>query len=635
VTGRRSGEDGGSRTGPVPGEPVPDDPHGPGHPASGHGASGGRPELRPVPAPGLGPQREQRLRHAGADAVDGRPPGYGESDPYATGPAAGADPGREWVRGPVPPGTGRRRRESPTTREPYSGDRYPPGSFPGSHASPEPMPPAGTAAGGAASSHRPGAEPDPLTAPLSALTEPYAPHPGPAGGPAAGSPVSGGPGYGGPALGGPVPGNGVPAPGYGPGPGPGPDHASGAAPVPGAPGGRTVAGRGMTAGLAAGLGGVPTQPSPQAPPASTVTTDPAAYAGHMDPGAAMTAPMPRVTATAPQTANGDATTARRAAPPSRGPADAGLTAPLPRHDETLGLRTADTPTAREHTDGRPAGPDESAAGAGRAERRRAAKGRGGRGAPPGTSPGGPGGESARPLSRVEARRAARAAKDSPAVIASRAIGELFITFGVVMLLFVTYQLWWTNIRAGQEVSKETERIQDSFAKEKDPRKPGAFQAGEGFAIMHIPKLDVVVPVASGIDKEKVLDRGMVGHYAEGGLKTGLPSDRTGNFAVAGHRNTHGEPFRYINRLKPGDPIVVETREAYYTYAMASILPQTAPSNVAVISPVPPGSGFTGPGRYITLTTCTPEFTSTYRMIVWGKMVEERPRSKGKPDALVG
>ncbi|MGW4700153.1 class E sortase, partial [Streptomyces sp. NPDC004285] len=47
------------------------------------------------------------------------------------------------------------------------------------------------------------------------------------------------------------------------------------------------------------------------------------------------------------------------------------------------------------------------------------------------------------------------------------------------------------------------------------------------------------------------------------------------------------------------------------------------------------SGFTAPGRYITLTTCTPEFTSTYRMIVWGKLVDERPRSKGKPQALVG
>ncbi|WP_408990710.1 class E sortase [Streptomyces sp. 1268] len=268
---------------------------------------------------------------------------------------------------------------------------------------------------------------------------------------------------------------------------------------------------------------------------------------------------------------------------------------------------------------------------GRAERRRAAKGRGRR--RPGAPPEQKAAPAAAPMSRVEARRAARAAKDSPAVIASRAVGEVFITLGVLMLLFVTYQLWWTNIRADQIAGKETNRIQDEWAN--GDRKPGVFAPGEGFAIMHIPKLDVVAPIAEGIDKEKVLDRGMIGHYGEGKLKTAMPSDKQGNFSVAGHRNTHGEPFRYINKLKPGDPIVVETRDAYYTYEMASILPQTSPSNISVIEPIPVGSGFTKPGRYLTLTTCTPEFTSTYRLIVWGKMVDERPRSEGKPDALVG
>ncbi|MEV4975274.1 class E sortase [Streptomyces scopuliridis] len=303
-------------------------------------------------------------------------------------------------------------------------------------------------------------------------------------------------------------------------------------------------------------------------------------------------------------------------------------APEPRLDDrTVGLRTADTRRAAE---------PEPVTG-GRAERRRAAKGggRGRRRAEPAGADAGPGsGEQApaRPLSRVEARRAARARKESPAVIASRVVGELFITFGVLMLLFVTYQLWWTNIRAGQYAGNETDKIQDSWTKD---RQPGAFEPGQGFAIMHIPKLDVVVPIAEGISKSKVLDHGMVGHYAEGRLKTAMPADKQGNFAVAGHRNTHGEPFRYINQLKPGDEIIVETRDAYYTYDMTRLLPQTSPSNVSVISPVPPGSGFTKPGRYITLTTCTPEFTSTYRMIVWGKMVDERPRSKGKPDALVG
>ncbi|WP_338897173.1 class E sortase [Streptomyces sp. TG1A-60] len=279
---------------------------------------------------------------------------------------------------------------------------------------------------------------------------------------------------------------------------------------------------------------------------------------------------------------------------------------------------------------------------GRAARRKAARrhgrhggspgARGGSGAPQGPEEALSAAGQAAPCSRIEARRAARAQKPSVAVIASRVIGEVFITTGVVMLLFVTYQLWWSNIRAHQQAGREATSLQEEWKSGK--RAPGAFEPGQGFAILHIPKLDVVVPIAEGINKSKVLDRGMVGHYDENSIKTAMPEDKTGNFGIAGHRNTHGEPFRYINRLKPGDPIVVETQDNYYVYDMASILPVTPPSNVSVLDPVPPGSGFTEPGRYITLTTCTPEFTSKYRMIVWGKMVEERPRSEGKPDALV-
>ncbi|MGD3105335.1 class E sortase [Streptomyces sp. YGL11-2] len=239
-----------------------------------------------------------------------------------------------------------------------------------------------------------------------------------------------------------------------------------------------------------------------------------------------------------------------------------------------------------------------------------------------------------PMTRVEARRAQRAAKDSPSLIASRALGEVFITLGVLMLLFVTYQLWWTNVRADEEAGGAANTLQQQWDKGGGEKKNLA--VGERFGIMYIPKLDVKAPIAEGIDKTTVLDHGMIGHYnASSGTKTAMPWDPKGNFAVAAHRNTHGEPFRYINRLTKGDKIVVETQSAYYTYEMESVLPQTSPSNTSVIGPVPPGSGFTGPGRYITLTTCTPEFTSTFRLIVWGKMVDERPRSKGKPEALAG
>ncbi|MGW4237702.1 class E sortase [Streptomyces sp. NPDC004749] len=402
-------------------------------------------------------------------------------------------------------------------------------------------------------------------------------------------------------------------------PGPGRRRRHGA---PWSPEGELPAGPG-----AAGPGPVPA-PGPLRPP-GRASAPPAGPAGPAGPGArefpVQGPPGPHSPAPEPPAPDQAAT----AVLPVIGASD----------DETVGLRTRDTRRAAAPGTGEAGEPRTG----GRAERRRAAKG-GGRGrrraasAATGTAavPAGAGARSeaaapSRPLSRVEARRAARALKESPAVIVSRVVGELFITFGVVMLLFVTYQLWWTNVRAGAYAGDQTNQIQDGWAK---GRKPDAFRPGQGFAIMYIPKLDVVVPIAEGISKTQVLDRGMVGHYAEGGLKTAMPSARQGNFAVAGHRNTHGEPFRYINQLQPGDDIVVETQDTYYTYEMASILPQTPPSNVSVLRPVPPGSGFTGPGRYITLTTCTPEFTSTYRLIVWGKMVEERPRSKGKPDALV-
>ncbi|MFJ8931757.1 class E sortase [Streptomyces sp. NPDC102364] len=294
-----------------------------------------------------------------------------------------------------------------------------------------------------------------------------------------------------------------------------------------------------------------------------------------------------------------------------------------RDDETVALRTADTRRIVETAP--PTG--------GRAARRKAAKRGGGRhSAAAATEQEPEAGADGKPLSRVEARAAARAAKPGAGVIASRAVGEVFISIGVLMLLFVTYQLWWSNIRANNIAGSARHSLEDDWANGK--RKPGAFEPGQGFAILYIPKLDVVVPIAEGISKPQVLDKGMVGHYDKDSIPTAMPDAKKGNFAVAGHRNTHGEPFRFINRLEPGDPIVVETQDKYYVYKMASILPQTPPSNTAVLNQIPAGSGFTKPGRYITLTTCTPEFTSTYRMIVWGKMVEERPRSKGKPDALV-
>ncbi len=140
-----------------------------------------------------------------------------------------------------------------------------------------------------------------------------------------------------------------------------------------------------------------------------------------------------------------------------------------------------------------------------------------------------------------------------------------------------------------------------------------------------PRIGLTAPVAEGTGKGGVLDRGYVGHYTRT-----AQAGQAGNFALAGHRNTHGEPFRRIDRLRRGDRITVETRDAVYTYTVDQSLARTAPSDSGVIAPVPrsgitTSAGYGEPGYYLTLTTCTPEFSSRYRLVVWGKLTAMRPR----------
>ncbi|MFF2039658.1 class E sortase [Kitasatospora sp. NPDC058170] len=287
-------------------------------------------------------------------------------------------------------------------------------------------------------------------------------------------------------------------------------------------------------------------------------------------------------------------------------------------DQTLQLRLPQL-----HEDAAPTG--------GRAERRRAAQGR-------------MAVRSGNGRRRAGGRAAAGApvrAKESVFVVAARMVGELCITLGLVMLLFVSYQLWWTNVQADAAADGARNQLEHQFdaaqpapaaapgAPAPGPPKPEVFEPGKGFAIIHMPKLGLKFPIAEGTSKPAVLDKGLVGHYSG----TGMPADKAGNFALAAHRNTHGEPFRHINQLTKGDKIVVETATAYYTYEITGGIPETPPSNVSVIKPVPNGSGYNQAGRYITLTTCTPEFSSKARLILFGKMTEERPRSQGKPPGL--
>ncbi|MEE6271666.1 class E sortase, partial [Streptomyces diastatochromogenes] len=155
--------------------------------------------------------------------------------------------------------------------------------------------------------------------------------------------------------------------------------------------------------------------------------------------------------------------------------------------------------------------------------------------------------------------------------------------------------------------------------------PAAPPRDLAYAVLRIPRIGLTAPVAEGIDRTAVLNRGYVGHYP-GTAQPGEP----GNTALAGHRNTHGEPFRHLDRLRPGDTVVVDTARVRATYVVRATLPETTPGDTGVLAPVPrstvhPGHGFTAPGAYLTLTTCTPEYTSTYRLVVWAVLRTAQPR----------
>ncbi|TVL89206.1 class E sortase [Streptomyces sp. SAJ15] len=240
--------------------------------------------------------------------------------------------------------------------------------------------------------------------------------------------------------------------------------------------------------------------------------------------------------------------------------------------------------------------------------------------------------------------------------------EAALTLGVVLSLLVVHQLWWTNRQAREGARREvaalerrwdaaepgassgggsatgpragpeggadgggTSRAEGGTERPRGAGRSAAPAPGRAYAVLRIPRLGLAVPIAEGVGRRGVLNKGYAGHYPRS-----APPGGVGNFALAGHRNAHGEPFRHLDRLRPGDTVRVDTAEARYTYAVERTLPRTSPGDGTVLAAVPyssthPGHRFTRPGHYLTLTTCTPAFSSRYRLVVWGTLRAAAPR----------
>ena len=208
------------------------------------------------------------------------------------------------------------------------------------------------------------------------------------------------------------------------------------------------------------------------------------------------------------------------------------------------------------------------------------------------------------------------------------VGDLLVTAGVVLLLFVAWQLWFTDVTANRTQDATVSRLTRDFAAPKgttpgtESPKPVAF--GSAFAIVRIPRFgaDYARPVLEGTSRDILQDG--IGHY-DG---TALPG-AVGNFAVAGHRTTYGRPFHDIDTLRPGDLIVVETRTAYSVYAVKRH-EIVEPTHVQVVAPVPDRPGVKPTERWMTMTACHPKYSAAKRYVVFAQLVKTYPHAAGLP-----
>ena len=226
----------------------------------------------------------------------------------------------------------------------------------------------------------------------------------------------------------------------------------------------------------------------------------------------------------------------------------------------------------------------------------------------------------------------------------RTLGELLMTFGLLLLLFVSWQLWWTDVTANREQAVTIQALERGFTHDAYQPDPSATQGpaatpdplatlknvpfGEAFAIVRIPRFgaDYARPVLQGTDHE-TLGKG-VGHY----VGTAMPGD-VGNFATAGHRTTYGKPYADIDKLRPGDFIVIETKTNYIVYAVQRHVIVT-PDHVDVIAPVPQHPGATPTEAWMTMTACHPKFSAQQRYVVFSKLMRIFTRAGGLPASFM-
>ncbi len=222
------------------------------------------------------------------------------------------------------------------------------------------------------------------------------------------------------------------------------------------------------------------------------------------------------------------------------------------------------------------------------------------------------------------------------------VGESLITLGVVVMLFLGWQLWVNDVIIFNESTAVAEENVAKWTTTKTPETTSSEAAPPDygpapvmskvenagvFGNIYIPRFgnDYIKVAAEGVGPEDVLNRGYFGRYPN----SQLPGE-SGNVALAVHRAGHGSPFRQAAKLQLGDVIVLQTPDGYYEYRVRNT-EYVMPTEVEVVNAVPGGSNAAVAGQSIlTITTCNPELGNNERMIIYAVMVGWQPADAGPP-----
>jgi sortase A len=221
------------------------------------------------------------------------------------------------------------------------------------------------------------------------------------------------------------------------------------------------------------------------------------------------------------------------------------------------------------------------------------------------------------------------------------VGELMLTLGVIVGLYVVWQIWIndavsdTNQR--QTAEQNARAWADSGASTAAPEGHGSDpvvaarpKAKEVFANLIVPRFgdDFIRPIAEGTGYDVLSNSALgMGHYPT----TALPGE-IGNFAIASHRTAYGGALHIMQRLRVGDHIFIETRDGWYQYTFRNI-EYVHVSGVGVLDSVPQNPDATATQRILTMTTCNPLYSSAERMIGYGLFDEFYPRAGGPPQEI--